>query len=379
MVQRCGDDVAGGAERLCRDTAREMSQLWDCEILTTCARDARSWHNAYAAGTTEIGGVFARRFPTDRERNPRDFERRSRRVRRGDASRDELERWMRAQGPDSSALEAYVREHAARYDRFVFYSYLYATTYFNLPLVAERATLVPLAHDEWMLSLPLFERVFRSGVRIACVSEDERELVQRRFPGIRACDELVAPGIDVPPVEPERFRAERRLDVPFVVCVGRVEAAKGTGELLAHFAAYKRSRPGPRRLVLVGPIAMRLPESDDIIALGRLEEREKWNAVAAADYAIVPSAYESLSIVMLEAWAVGKAVVANGTSSVLVGQCRRANAGLWYANESEFVELLATNLLGHAAVLGANGAKFVAERYRWERTRTSMLAATALA
>jgi len=41
----------------------------------------------------------------------------------------------------------------------------------------------------------------------------------------------------------------------------------------------------------------------------------------------MPSYYESLSIVALEAWALGRPVLANGRCDVLKGQCLRSNAG----------------------------------------------------
>jgi glycosyltransferase involved in cell wall biosynthesis len=79
----------------------------------------------------------------------------------------------------------------------------------------------------------------------------------------------------------------------------------------------------------------------------------------------MPSRYESLSIVALEAWSLGTPILANGLSSVLVGQCRRSGGGLWYANSGEFARLLSSDLLGKARQLGAQGKRYVEEHYRW--------------
>ena len=62
--------------------------------------------------------------------------------------------------------------------------------------------------------------------------------------------------------------------------------------------------------------------------------------MAAADVLIMPSYFESLSMVALEAWALGKPVLANGRCDVLKGQCLRSNAGLFYENYAEFAETL---------------------------------------
>jgi len=384
VVQRCGEDLAGGAESLALQTARQLAAGWDVEILTTCARDTRTWKDAYAPGPTTIGGVPARRFSVPVPRDVAAFDRLSRRVARtggtayGGArtgsAHAEQHAWMRAQGPFSPDLFAYLERSGSDYDRVFFYSYLYATTFYGLPLVAERAVLVPLAHEEWMLSLGLFDELFEAARAFAFLSVEERSLVERRFPGVREKPHRICGvGIEpLPDVHPERFRAARGLAGELLVCVGRVEPAKGTPELLGHFAALQTADPQPRTLVLVGPVGMRLPARPDVVALGQVSESEKWDALAAATLVCVPSAFESLSLAALEAWAVGTPILANGVSAVLIGQCRRANGGLWYASESEFVELARSRLFGRADDLGASGRRYVREHYTWPRVRAEL-------
>ena len=55
----------------------------------------------------------------------------------------------------------------------------------------------------------------------------------------------------------------------------------------------------------------------------------------------MPSRYESLSMVTLEAWWAERPVLVNGKCEVLRGQCRAANAGLYYSSYDEFREALA--------------------------------------
>ncbi len=74
--------------------------------------------------------------------------------------------------------------------------------------------------------------------------------------------------------------------------------------------------------------------------LGFVSEEDKFDGVAASDVLVMPSYYESLSIVALEAWAIGTPVLANAKCDVLKGQCLRSNAGLFYENADEFVEAL---------------------------------------
>ena len=102
--------------------------------------------------------------------------------------------------------------------------------------------------------------------------------------------------------------------------------------------------------------------------VGVLGERDKYEAMTAARAVIQPSSQESLSLVALEAWSVGTPVVVNGRCDVLRGQCRRANAGLWYESYEEFREVLTLLLRdpGLGARLGAAGRRFVDDACRWD-------------
>src|SRR5262249_5488894 len=113
--------------------------------------------------------------------------------------------------------------------------------------------------------------------------------------------------------------------------------------------------------------------------LGFLDDSDKFDAIAAADLLIMPSYFESLSMVALEAWALGRPVLANGKCDVLKGQCIRSDAGLYYESYSEFLETLRAieqNRWLNTA-LGRNGRHFFREHYDWpviERKYLTMLA-----
>jgi len=373
VVQRCGEDIVGGAESLCLQLAQQMADDWDVEILTTCARDARTWADEYVPGPTTIGGVTARRFSVPIGRDVGTFDRLSKRIANGASTRSDQEAWMRAQGPVAPDLLTYLARHGSNYDRIFFFSYLYATTALGLPLVAERAILVPLAHDEWMLDVGLFRTIFGQASAFAFVSPEERALVEERFPAVSNKSAVTfAIGIDSPVVDGGAFRAEHAIVGDLLVCIGRVEPAKGTDELVAYFSKLQSAAPASRTLALIGPIGMQIASSEGVLTLGRVDERTKWNALAAATIVCVPSAYESLSLAALEAWSVGTPILANGASAVVVGQCRRANAGLWYATEAEFVQLARTSLFGHARTLGMNGRRYVRGHYTWAAARDAL-------
>ena len=81
---------------------------------------------------------------------------------------------------------------------------------------------------------------------------------------------------------------------------GRIDAGKGCEELLEYFTSYKELG-GDALLVLMGAKLMQLPEVPWVKFAGLLSERERLQALEAATMVVVPSPYESLSLLALEA------------------------------------------------------------------------------
>jgi glycosyltransferase involved in cell wall biosynthesis len=368
VVQRYGLEVAGGAELLCRQVAEHLSPYHEVHVVTSCALDYIRWKDHYRAGTEEINGVHVHRFPVDRPRNPRRFRRLTWRLLSANRHYfDQLE-WMRQQGPFSTPLFDFIRRQRDDFEAFVFFTYLYPTTYFGLQLVPEKAALVPAAHDEPFLYFDLFRPLFHLPRFLIYSTEAERQLVERTFANGYIPNAIVGTGVDVPEdVDGERFRQKYGLHQAFVLYAGRIDNAKNCPELFDYFIRFKQAHPGDLKLVLMGRAVIPVPRHPDIVSLGYVSEADKFDGMAAASVLIVPSRYESLSIAMLEAWSVETPVLVNGQCDVLRENCVRSNGGLCYYDYAEF----ATNLhrlldepnLGHH--LGGQGAVYVARRYNW--------------
>jgi glycosyltransferase involved in cell wall biosynthesis len=138
--------------------------------------------------------------------------------------------------------------------------------------------------------------------------------------------------------------------------------------MLELYGRYRRDSPGAPDLLLAGRLAMEV-DRPGVRYLGFLEERDKVGAMAGARAVLCPSPYESLSIVLLEAFAVGTPCLVTGSSPVLVDHCRRSNGGLWYESAEEFEEAL--DLLCREEslrnALGLQGRRYVTSEYRWDR------------
>jgi len=231
-----------------------------------------------------------------------------------------------------------------------------------------KAVLVPTAERDPAIGLAMFAPVFRGVRAIMYNSYEERAMIQtvtgnHDVPGV-----VVGVGSEVPArTDPRRFRRQYKINRPFAIYIGRIDTNKGCGELFDYFQRYARTFPRGLDLVLVGKPIIPIPQHHRIHHLGYLSDQDKFDALAAADLLIMPSYFESLSMVALEAWALGRPVLANGRCDVLKGQCIRSNAGLYYENYEEFAETLyslESNGPLHAR-LGANGRDYFARNYAW--------------
>ncbi len=368
VVQRYGADINGGAEQHARYIAERLARHATVEVLTTCARDYVTWRNELPPGSESINGITVRRFPVSRERQPADFGRRSHRVFEHAHSIEDEIAWLDSEGPTSPALIAHLRQAGSSYDYVFLFSYRYYHAWHGARLLPGKAILVPTAERDPAVGLSIFGPTFRGVRGIMYNSHEERAMIQaaarnQAVPGV-----VVGVGSEVPGrTDPERFRRKHNLRRPFAIYIGRIDTNKGCGELFDYFQRYAVSFPRGLDLVLIGKAIIPVPSSHRIHHLGFLNDQDKFDALAAADVLIMPSYFESLSMVALEAWALGRPVLANGRCDVLKGQCIRSGAGLYYESYPEFAETLyslESNGPLHAR-LGRNGSEYFARHYAW--------------
>ena len=368
VVQRYGADLNGGAELHARYIAERLAAHAEVEVFTTCARDYITWRNELPVGTDTVNGLTVRRFPVSRERDPDDFGRWSEQVfSKTHSLADEL-RWLRSEGPTSPALVTYLRRHAASYDYFIFFSYRYYLAYHGIRAVADQAVVVPTAERDPVLGLGIFGPAFRGVRAIMYNSHEERALIQDVSNNADVPGVVVGVGSEVPDdPRAERFRERTGITGHFAIYIGRIDENKGCGELFEHFRRYAAGSQRRLHLVLIGKPVMPVPTHPRIHHLGFVSDEEKFDALAAADILIMPSYLESLSMVTLEAWAIGVPVLVNGACDVLRGQTVRSSAGLYYEGYAEFAETLHTleSNRGLRQACGANGRAYFQQHYAW--------------
>jgi glycosyltransferase involved in cell wall biosynthesis len=408
IVQRYGTEILGGSEYHCRLIAERLAPRHAVEVLTTCAQDYITWKNDYAEGTDRVRGVTVRRFANALTRDIHAFNRYSEWIFNHAHTREDEMEWLKQQGPWCPALLEYLERNHQQYDVLIFFTYLYAPTVLGTKIAPHKSILVPTAHDEPAIHLEIYKELFSLPAGLAYNTESERRFLTTHF-SIRAIEEeTIGCGVDLPhsrayprerpPQEGEEaeeaaeeaadearendasptfrphlaqrgavFRRRHRLHGSIALYGGRIDPGKGCEELIEYFSTYVQEG-GDASLVLMGVKLMPLPEEPFIRFAGRLSDQERLQALEAATVVVVPSPYESLSLLALESFAVGTPILANARSEVLVEHCQKSNAGLFYADRDEFTECLRLLVADQRlrAALGRNGREYVHRHYRWD-------------
>lgn len=375
VIQRYGVEIAGGAELHCRWLAERLARRHEVEVITTRALDYLEWKNHYPGGTSVVNGIPVHRHNVRRTRSAREFASLCNVCFYEPHTRDEEEAWVRANGPYSPALVDAVAGARERFDRFFFYCYRYYPSYYGLPRVNDRAILVPTAEEDPAIGLDIWKPFFRSPRGIVYLTPEEQALVEDASGNRDVPNVVIGSGLNLaePPVGLD-LRDRHRLERPFLLYVGRVDKNKGCVTLLAYFRKFLEETGADVDLVLAGKAVIPVPDHPRIRPLGYVSEEEKVAALRQCRLLVMPSPYESLSIVTLEAWKLGVPVLANARCRVLMGQCLRSNGGLFYHGYAEFAEGLKI-LLDQPDVgrrLGEQGRTYVEDEYSWERVEAKV-------
>jgi len=369
VTPRYGPEVMGGAETAARQLAEHLTADcgWSVEVFSTCALDHITWEDVLPPGDSTLNGVTVHRFRSASGRVPEFYDLDGRlRPAPAQASMSESRRWLEYNGPVTLDLVDALRQADA--DVVAFYPYLYYPSVVGMEAVTVPRVLHPAAHDEPALYLPVFRSTYSDADAICYHTAAERRLVQRVHPvaqvrqivlglGVGTVTEGGRPGADILGIG----------DRPYVVSVGRVDEHKGSAMLARFFRLYKQRHPGPLALALVGPVAATIPEDEDIVVTGVVSEADKWDLVRDAQVAVSPSALESFSLVVLEAWEQSVPVIVNATCDPTREHCERSGGGLWFGSFREF-EVVLDRLCSDArlrALLGRRGHDYVERYYQW--------------
>lgn len=382
VVQRCHASVVGGSEALAWQYARLLSSRFEVEVLTSAASDYMTWQNDLPVGDDMREGIVVRRFPVEITRERYWFELHARLLRdvhaargRADAAcwREALEdEFIRFQGPYCPALHDHLAVHGERYAAILFCTYLYPTTYFGIRGVAPaKAILVPTLHDEPPAYLRVYAQRYGAYPNRIWLTDSEQRVAKRLWQS--DAGEVIGMAVE----HTESTAPERRAK-PYFLYSGRIEEGKGCRELLDAFFKFRKQSRADATLVLTGVDNMRLPSRGDIEFLGFVDEARKLALMAGAAAFVLPSEYESFSIVTLEAMAQRTPVLVNGRCEVLRDHIDRSGAGFHYRTVDELAAGMQRMLALDAPErtrIGEAGRRYVLERYSEAHIAERLIAA----
>jgi glycosyltransferase involved in cell wall biosynthesis len=369
VLPRYGLEINGGAELLARQIAERLIPFYQVEVLTTCAIDYMTWADEYPNKETIIEGVLVKRFKVDNTRNVNKFNEISSKVLTSKCSVEEEKYWMTQQGPVCSKLIQYLEDHIDNYQAVVFQPYLYTTTFEGLKVCPAKSILQSDAHDERPIYLSIFKEMFQLPAAMIYNTTEEQEFVHKMFQNEEKPFIITGAGVDIPDIEEcISFKEKYRIEGNYILYVGRVDESKGCGELFDFFIRYHQEIDNATKLVIIGKEVMKIPHHKNIIHVGFIPEEDKFLAIKESKALVLASRFESLSIVVLESFAMKRPVLLSGYCDVLRGHCVKSNGGFYYMNYEEFSAMLQLLMKDDELNerMGRNGSIYVNDNFQWK-------------
>lgn len=392
VVQRYGLQVNGGAEMHARMIAEKLIDRYDITVLTSCALDYKHWEPVLHEGITHEGNIKIIRFKNTQRNNtlqeaaykkvkhlPKVYVRYkifkwfnhwfpfSRKLNPVDNANMN---WLVQQGPAMPELVNHLRENKNNYDAFIFFTTLYYPTALGILEVAPKSILVPTMHNEAASFFPIYQATMKSAEWIMYNTISERKFSEKIFPVKKTKNDIVAVGINLPELHNKKSSVLAKFNItqPYIIYIGRIDKSKGCDELLDFFVKYKRQNITPIQLVMVGKSVLDFHGDTSVVFTGFVSDEEKDELLMNATALVIPSKFESLSLVLLESFACKVPVIANGFTEVLKDHIVNSNGGWYYTNYNTFRNSMNDLLNNKESSIqkGQNGYYYVSTEYTWE-------------
>lgn len=374
VLPRFGKGFVGGAETLVGALVRELHKRGDeVEILTTCARDNRTWENVFSPGCEIIEGIPIHRFLVD-ERNLDAWVPRQISLHEGMVLAPEDEMIWLSEGVNSSALYEHIAGIAASRDALFFAPYLFPAVYFGALVAPEKSVLIPCLHDEPAAYTLAMKSLFRQVKGCVFNAAPEQDLAESLYGPLRGGE--VGMGFEFPE-EKDVLSLEPYFEqsFPYLLYVGRKETGKNVHLLVDYFIKAKESAllQEDWKLVVLGhgdftdvqrPKAL---ERGDVLDLPSLPERDKQRLIRHARLLCQPSTNESFSIVIMEAWMLKVPVLVHARAAVTRGHVLESGGGLLFGDAPDLTGVLRylEQYPEESRSFAKAGHGYVHEKYSW--------------
>lgn len=392
VVQRYGEKVNGGAEVFAKLIAEKLNEKNDVTILTSRALDYRFWKPELSEGETIENGIKIIRFNHEQKATGKNIIQQNRGYKgrhlyqkfyrflgkpawylklfpSAEITETNQLKWVENEGPAMYDLINYLKENEKLYDAFIFITYLYYPSVVGLLTVPSKSIFIPTMHNEKAAYYPIFKKTMTSSRYLLFLTESEQKFSNKLFKIDNIKQAVITVGID----EQDDFKdndvlKKYSINSKYIIYVGRIDSAKGCDILVKFFIDFINKNKIDLLLVLAGKYSEVLMMHPKIIYTGFISEYDKIQLMKQAEVLVIPSQYESLSLVLLESFACKTPVMVNGKCEVLKDHILKSNGGWVYENNNDFSKILLAILQNENIGVKANaGNKYVLEHYIWQK------------
>ena len=234
----------------------------------------------------------------------------------------------------------------------------------------------------------LEEETAHNATLIVTISNYSLEKIQKHYHIRKSKVRIVPNGVDVEKFKPTGNSENRRKfglgDEPVVLFVGSLIPRKGLPFLVEAAKKIVKQQANTKFLIVGdGPLKNQLANSlkavnllSNFSFLGNLKDEVLSDVYSCADVFVLPSIQEGQGIVLLEAQAAGKPVVAFDLGGVNEAVRNRETGLLVERGSIDGLANALLTLLGDRALrekLGDNGRRFVSENFTWDICAQRML------
>jgi glycosyltransferase involved in cell wall biosynthesis len=333
---RFGDDFAGGAEASLGKIALALEQAGHTvEVFATCSRQEGGGRNELPAGTTACAGLLVHRYPVEPGTT------------------------------HSPALLTALESRLVDFEYVLTGPYLSNLTGAVCQLARDKTILLPCFHDEPAVRLREVPEHCHALAGIWYHSAAEQALAERVFGVNHTAASAIGTHLNMDgSANPDDGQATVGGSRYAVYC-GRFCAEKNLPLLFDLARQFDTRHRGELRFAFLGQGGLPIPSEPWALNLGFVPQPVQQSVLAGAVALIQLSTNESLSLVALQAWAVGTPVIAHRRSAVLADHIERCGGGFVVENYAEFeaaLEVLSVKPEIRKQ-LGERGKKYVAENY----------------
>lgn len=392
VVQRAGKNIVGGSEDYSMRMAQVLSENYFVDIITTTARSHLTWENEYSEGvdrvkdnlniirfSVDIGrdkywhnlcNIFFNEIPFNRFHELEESEKQQYIKKIKQIPEGAQEEWVKFQGPYSYNLLNYLLEKNSYYDKFIFMTYLFPTTYFGIDKIFDRkkVLLCPTFHDE----PPAYFNIFKKykNYTLLFLTHSEKEIAEEILEETNKF-QIINFGMEDIYDNIEKLAGEK-----YIVYAGRLEEGKGILTLLRFFSRFTEEYGKfGIMLYLLGDGSMKDFKHPRIKYLGVLNEDEKLKYIKNAMAFVHPSPLESLSISLIEAFMMGTPVIVNKKCAVFEEHISKSKAGLSFGSYQEFSSAMLSMIENEVLRnnLSKNARKYFFEKYRLDTYKNKLI------